>query len=106
MGDPSRRWADTRFEMTTLIRQLLIEAVGRAAFAVIASVYAVEQLRSGYSERPRQLGDRTHARLPLAALDLRYMGHVEVGAVRKPFLAQAAFPPDAPEVGSKDVERV
>ena len=49
---------------------------------------ALEQLRSGDPERPRQLGDSSHARLALAALDLRDMGHMEIGAVRQTFLAK------------------
>lgn len=52
------------------------------ALTCITPIDAVKQLRSGYAKRPCQLGDRPHARLTLAALDLGHVGHVEVGDVR------------------------
>jgi hypothetical protein len=72
----------------------------------IAPVDPVKQLRSRDPKRFRELGDGSNAWLALAALDLRDMGHVEVGAVGQAFLAQMALLPDAPQVGGEDVERV
>ncbi len=78
-----------------LVCRRLFGAIQVATLELIAPIDAVKQLRSRYTKRPRQLGNRPHA-LTLTTLDLRDMGHVEVRVVRKPFLTKPTLQSDAP----------
>jgi hypothetical protein len=52
-----------------------------------ALVDPLEEVSGRYVQRYAELGDRAYAWLPLGALDLRDVGHVEIGSVRETFLA-------------------
>jgi hypothetical protein len=66
-----------------------------SSLRLLTSVDAGEQIGGRDPKRPRELGDRSDARLALAALYLGDVRHVEVGRVCEPFLTEAAFLPDA-----------
>lgn len=51
-----------------------------------APVDAIKQVVCRYAQRDAELGNRAHAWLALAALDLRDVSHVEIGGMCEAFL--------------------